>query len=551
MPPAADPLAGCDRYRDQESPSVTLTPSAQRDTAGLLSAAARRRTFAIISHPDAGKTTLTEKLLLFGGAVDEAGSVRARRQSRSTISDWMEMERRRGISVSSTVLRFEHGGHQYNLVDTPGHADFSEDTYRTLWAVDAALMVLDAGKGLEPQTLKLFQVCRMRGLPIVTFINKCDRPMLSPLALLDQIEAEIGVHPVPLNWPIGIHGNLAGLFDIDADEVIESSSTAHGATAGEARRTPAAAWDPGTAEADWVEARDEVALVSDAIAPADVLAERVTPVFFGSALTNVGLPMLLEHFPAFSPSPAPRPAADGGAPPLDGQFSAQVFKVQANTDPRHRDRVAFMRISSGRFERGMTAFNQRTGRRLSLSYSNELFGQGRQTIDTALPGDVIGIVNATGVRVGDTLSEDGTIAYPPIPEFLPERFATLRSVDSSRYKQYHAGMRQLEEEGVIRVLRRPDGVGDPIIGVVGELQLEVAVERLANEFGCRVERHATPWEACRAVDPVDADRIPPWRNLEVVGDGSGRTLVLATSTFVFERLDREIDDLGWQTNRTA
>jgi peptide chain release factor 3 len=525
---------------------VTFTPHAQRHTADVLSAASRRRTFAIISHPDAGKTTLTEKLLLFGGAVDEAGSVRARRQSRSTISDWMEMERRRGISVSSTVLRFEHGHHQYNLVDTPGHADFSEDTYRTLWAVDAALMVLDAGKGLEPQTLKLFRVCRMRGLPIVTFINKCDRPMLSPLELLDQIEAEIGIHPVPMNWPIGIHGNLAGLLDIGADEVIQSESTVHGATVGAARRTPAAAWSPGAHEADWSEAREEVAIVTDDIDPGDVLAERVTPVFFGSALTNAGLPLLLEHFPGFTPSPVPKTTMDGGAPPLDGQFSAQVFKVQANTDPRHRDRVAFMRISSGRFERGMSAINQRTGRRLSLSYSNELFGQERQTIDTALPGDVVGIVNATGVKVGDTLSEDGTIAYPPIPEFLPERFATIRSVDASRYKQFHAGMRQLEEEGVVRVLRRPDGMGEPIVGVVGELQLEVAVERLTNEFRCRVERHAAAWEACRAIDSRDADRVPAWRNLEVVSDASGRTLVLATSSFVFERLDREVPDLRWQ-----
>jgi peptide chain release factor 3 len=507
----------------------------------------RRRTFAIISHPDAGKTTLTEKLLLFGGAVDEAGSVRARRQSRSTVSDWMEMERRRGISVSSTVLRFEHAGHQYNLVDTPGHADFSEDTYRALWVVDAALMVLDAGKGLEPQTLKLFQVCRMRGLPIITFINKCDRPMLAPLGLLDEIEREIGVHPVPVTWPIGVHGQLHGVLEIGSDQVVQSDATVHGATIGAGRRTPAATWDPGPAHADWHEAREEASLVAAGIDPEAVHAERVTPVFFGSALTNAGLVPLLEAFPSFAAPPAERRTVDGTTVPLGGQFSAQVFKVQANTDPRHRDRVAFFRVSSGRFERGMTAINGRTTRRLTLSYSNEMFGAERQTIDEALPGDVIGIVNATGVQVGDTLSEDGTIRYPPIPEFLPERFAFLRNADSSRYKQFRSGMRQLEEEGVIRVLRRPDDTGDPVIGVVGELQLEVAQDRLANEFGCRVERSDASWGACRAIDPADAIRIPDWRALEVVEDAKGRRLVLATSLFVFERLDREVPNLRWQT----
>ncbi len=523
--------------------TVPAAPSARVQPAD----ARARRTFAIISHPDAGKTTLTEKLLLFGGAVEEAGSVRARRQSRNTVSDWMEMERRRGISVSSTVLRFAHGGYQYNLVDTPGHADFSEDTYRALWAVDAALMVLDAGKGLEPQTLKLFQVCRLRGLPIVTFINKCDRPMISPLGLLDEIEREIGVHPVPMNWPIGVHGNLRGLLDIGADEVVETDATTHGATIGDGRRVPAARWRPDASAADWDAAREEAALVAAPIDPDDVHAERVTPVFFGSALTNVGLALLLEAFPTFSAPPAARASEDGGEVPLDGQFSAQVFKVQANTDPRHRDRIAFMRVNSGRFERGMPAVNGRSGRRITLSYSNELFGQERQTIDEAFPGDVIGVVNASGVLVGDTLSEDGSVRFPPIPEFLPERFAFLRSADSSRYKQFHSGMRQLEEEGVIRVLRRQGGVGDPIIGVVGQLQLEVAEERLTDEFGCPVERTETAFDVCRMIDPADAERVPAWRTLEVVDDGIGRRLVLATSSFVLERLDREVPGLRWLT----
>lgn len=530
---------------------MTLSSSPSTVAPDVLVSAARRRTFAIISHPDAGKTTLTEKLLLFGGAVAEAGSVRARRQARNTVSDWMEMERRRGISVSSTVLRFEHGGYQYNLVDTPGHADFSEDTYRTLWAVDAALMVLDAGKGLEPQTLKLFKVCRMRGLPIITFINKCDRPMLAPLALLDEIEREIGIRPAPMNWPIGTHGQFRGLLDIPAGEVVESEATVHGARIGTGRRTPVAAWDPGPAHEEWHVAQEEAALVEAEVDPAAVRAELVTPVFFGSALTNAGLSTLIEAFPRLAVGPSARPSVHGVEQPLGGQFSAQVFKVQANTDPRHRDRVAFMRVNSGRFERGMTAVNGRSGRRLTLSYSNELFGQERQTIDEALPGDVIGIVNATGVQVGDTLSEDGTVVYSPIPEFLPERFAYLRSHDSSRYKQFRNGMRQLEEEGVIRVLRRPDGTGDPIIGVVGLLQLEVAEERLTHEFGCRVERGEVGYAACRAIEPADAARLPSSRAIEVMDDGNGRRLVLATNAYVFERLDRDISGLRWEKGVTG
>jgi peptide chain release factor 3 len=385
----------------------------------------------------------------------------------------------------------------------------------------------------------------MRGLPIVTFINKCDRPMLAPLGLLDEIEREIGVHPAPVNWPIGTHGTLHGLLDIGADAVVQTDATVHGATIGEARRTPADAWDPGTAAAEWHDAREEASLVAASIDPAAVHAERVTPVFFGSALPHVGLSLLLDAFPAFSVPPSPRTTEDGADVPLDGQFSAQVFKVQANTDPRHRDRVAFMRVNSGHFERGMTALNGRSGRRLSLAYSNELFGQDRQTIDEAFPGDVIGVVNASGVQVGDTLSEDGSLRYPPIPEFLPERFAQLRSVDSSRYKQFRNGMQQLEEEGVIRVLRRPDGMEEPIIGVVGQLQLEVAEERLTNEFGCRVQRSEVSYDACRAIDPEDAARVPDWRSLEVVHDGIGRRLVLATSTYVFDRLDREVPGLRW------
>jgi peptide chain release factor 3 len=374
--------------------------------AAAASEAARRRTFAIISHPDAGKTTLTEKILLHAGAVSAAGSVRARRSARSTVSDWMDIERRRGISISSTVLRFDWQGWLFNLVDAPGHADFSEDTYRALWAVDAALMVVDGTRGLERQTLKLFEVCRRRELPIVTFINKCDRPGIEPLALLDEIEQRIGLPAAPATWPVGTDGQLDAIIDLERGLVVETAATAHGATLGEVRSQSLDEYRPPPGrERMWADALEETQLLRASAARASVSGANeghVTPVYFGSALANQGVDLVLSGVTHYAPPPRAKALANGRPHPLDGSFSAQVFKVQANLDPRHRDRIAFLRIHSGQFERGMTVFNNRTGRRISLTYAHEMFGQDRATIDEAGPGDVVGVVNATNVVLGDT-----------------------------------------------------------------------------------------------------------------------------------------------------
>jgi peptide chain release factor 3 len=532
-------------------PATRTPPDAAPSAAASLAEAERRRTFAIISHPDAGKTTLTEKILLHAGAVTEAGSVRARRRARSTVSDWMEIERRRGISISSTVLRLEWEGALFNLVDAPGHADFSEDTYRTLWAVDAALMVVDGTRGLERQTLKLFEVCRRRHLPIVTFINKCDRPGIEPLALLDEIEQRIGLPPAPVTWPVGTDGQLDGVVDIPGGTVVETDATAHGATMGEERVTLMDAWRPSAGrEAAWHSAQDEIALVRSSLPVAEETAARhsaLTPVFFGSALTNQGISLLLRGLSAFMPPPAPRALADGAGLPLDGPFSAQVFKVQANLDPRHRDRIAFLRVHSGLFTRGMSAYNTRTGRRLSLSHAHEMFGQDRETIGDASPGDVVGVVNASGVLLGDTLAEDPNVRFPPIPAFLPEHFAYVRNVDGKRYKQFHAALLQLDEEGVIRLLEPVSVDGERIVGAVGPLQLEVMAERMATEFGCPVQVVTASYELARWIDPGAVDLVPTRRGVLAVRDQAGRLLVLFANRFALESVEKAVPDLELRT----
>ncbi len=523
------------------------------------SEAARRRTFAIISHPDAGKTTLTEKFLLYGGALtNEAGSVKARSGRRSATSDWMALEQQRGISITSTVLQFPYRpsgadgtpevGDELiiNLLDTPGHRDFSEDTYRVLAAADAAVMVLDAAKGIEPQTLKLFDVCRQRGLPLLSFINKWDRPGLDPLDLLDEIERQIGLVATPVTWPVGIAGDFRGVVDRRDGRFTRFTRVARGATEApeEVVSPERAATEEGAA---WSAAVDEVALLDGAGTDFDMkafLAGESTPVFFGSALTNFGVRKLLDAVAELVPSPSPRADVDGAPRPLDAPFSGFVFKVAANMDPSHRDRIAFLRVCSGRFERGMVVTHDATGKPFATKYAHQVFGQDRETIDEAFPGDVVGLVNATDVRVGDTLWIEQPVTFPPIPSFAPEHFRVARVTDTGRFKQFRRGIAQLDEEGVVQVLREPE-VGDqaPILAAVGPMQFEVAVHRLENEFGAPVELLPTAYHLARRTDEAGAQALKGMRGVRVAARADGTILALFESQYWVERLEQDQPEL--------
>ncbi len=399
--------------------------------------ARRRRTFAIISHPDAGKTTLTEKLLLYGGAIELAGAVKARKGHRSTASDWMAIEQQRGISVSSTVLRFEYRDTVINLLDTPGHRDFSEDTYRVLTACDAALMVLDAAKGIEDQTRKLLAVCRRRGVPIISFANKVDRPGLEPLELLDQIETEMGMAASPVTWPVGANGVFEGLFDRTQRSFVRFTRTARGATAAEEHEVP---WDDAPVDdASRARCDDELDLLDGAGAGLDATAfreSRVTPVFFGSALSNFGVRHILDAVVDMAPPPGAWTTLDGDARPVEAPFSGFVFKMQANSDPAHRDRIAYLRVCSGRFQRGENITIERTGKQVTTRHAHLPFGQERHALEDAYPGDVVGLVNAANLRIGDTLHDGPPVAYPPIPAFAPELFANARSSSARAWSSW-------------------------------------------------------------------------------------------------------------------
>jgi peptide chain release factor 3 len=503
---------------------------------------ARRRTFAIISHPDAGKSTLTEKLLLYSGAVAEAGTVRARRGERAVRSDWMALERERGISISSTALRFARDDYLLNLLDTPGHRDFSEDTYRVLSAVDSAVMLLDAAKGLEDQTLRLFEVARRRRIPIVTFINKLDRPGLAPLELLDLIESRLSLRCVPISWPVYRHGALEGIVDRRNRMFIRFARSPHGATIAPEQALPLASIT-GTPEGEWSVAAEELELL-DAVAPLPPAdsewGSEETAVFFGSALQNFGVRLLLDALPDLAPAPQPRHDREGRTRELAAPFSGFVFKVQANMDPRHRDRIAFVRVCSGRFEAGARAVNARTGRTISLNYAHQLFGDERQTVGEAFPGDVVALVNAADVRIGDTLFEDEPVEFPPLPTFAPERFTLARNRDSSRYKQFHNGLRQLEQEGVVQVLRHPHyGEQTPILAGVGEMQFEVAAYRLEHEFGAPVELTPASYALARRTDQAGARTLRDIHSADVAVRSDGTLLALFDSEFRLRHVERD------------
>jgi peptide chain release factor 3 len=520
--------------RGEDHPARLLRISIERQ-------AARRRTFAIISHPDAGKTTLTEKLLLYGGQISEAGAVHAKRTRRAVTSDWMQIERTRGISVTSTVLRFEHQGIVHNLLDTPGHRDFSEDTLRVLSAADSAVMLLDAARGVEPQTLRLFEVARARGIPLLTFVNKYDRPGMEPLEMLDHIESTLGITPVAANWPVGLPGDFRGVVDRSTGTFHRFTRTAGGATEAPEELLSAAAARAREGDA-WDTAAEEIDLLEGAGArfePAAFATGACTPVFFGSAVSNFGVAYLLDALTHTAPAPAGRIAVDGRRRPLDAPFSALVFKVQANMDPRHRDRVAFLRVASGRFERGMRATNARTGRPFVLAHAHEVFGDERAVLDEAFPGDVVGIVNAGDLRVGDTLFVGEPVEFLPIPTLAPEHFVTVRNLDTARHKQFRRGIEQLGEEGVVHVLRR-DPVADPtpVLAGVGPLQFEVAVDRLRHEFGATVGLDPAPWTVARQTDVAGAGVLRRSGHGDVLYRADGTPLGVFTSEWRLEGFQR-------------
>jgi peptide chain release factor 3 len=502
--------------------------------------AAVRRTFAIISHPDAGKTTLTEKFLLYAGAIQEAGSVKNRRGGRAVTSDWMEMERQRGISIVSTALCFRYRDTVLNLIDTPGHEDFSEDTYRALTAVDAAVMVLDAAKGIEPQTLKLFEVCAQRGVPLLTFVNKCDRPGREPLELLDEIERVLRVTPTPATWPVGDGPAFEGVVDRRRGTFVRFERTARGAAeAPEEHLNPQDLSQP--------RVREELALLDGLGADPDVegfLAGSSSIVFFGSALWNFGVRALLDAVVDLAPAPGPRPDAEGSVRPLEAPFSGYVFKLQANMDPNHRDRIAFVRVCSGAFERGMPLVHEPTGRQLTTRHAHQLFARDRTTVEHAYPGDIVGLVNASDLRIGDTVYAGPAVRFPPIPAFAPEHFVRVRNRDTARYKQFRRGLLQLEEEGAVQVLRHPD-LGDqlPVLAACGPMQFEVAVHRLEKEFGAFVRLEAMPGVVARRTDPDSARRLVRERGVEVLERSDGALVVLFENPYKLDRLERDEPDL--------
>jgi peptide chain release factor 3 len=512
----------------------------------VLAEAARRRTFAIISHPDAGKTTLTEKFLLYGGALaKEAGAVKARSGRRAATSDWMALERERGISITSAALQFTYGDTVVNLLDTPGHRDFSEDTYRVLAAADAAVMVLDAAKGIEPQTLKLFDVCRQREMPLLTLVNKWDRPGRDALELLDQIEDQLGIVPTPVTWPVGIAGDFRGVIDARDGTYTRYLRTARGATMAPEEQVPAdrAAEEEGDS---WQAATDELELLAGVhdLDAKRFLAAETTPVFFGSALTNFGVHKLLDAVVELVPSPSPRPDIEGDRRALEAPMSAFVFKVQANMDPSHRDRIAFARVCSGRFERGMVVTHARTDKPFNTKYAHSLFGSERETVEEAFPGDVVGLVNAGEVRVGDTLWVDEPVEFPGIPAFAPEHFRVARATDTAKYKQFRKGIAQLDEEGVVQVLRDPE-LGDqaPVIAAVGPMQFDVAQYRLEQEFGAPVAMDATAFTVARRTDEAGEAALAGMRGVRVLHRSDGTRLALFESPFWLERLERDQPEL--------
>ena len=497
---------------------------------------------------------MTEALALHARMISEAGAIHGKAGRRSTVSDWMEMEKQRGISVSSTALQFNYrleGGdvdevNVINLVDTPGHADFSEDTYRVLTAVDAAVMLIDAAKGLEPQTLKLFQVCRHRGIPIITIINKWDRPGQTPLELIDEITERIGLTPTPLYFPVGIAGDFRGLLDRRTGEYIHFTRTAGGATIAPEERLDA---DAALAKEgdEWVTAVEESELLSEMGQDHDqelFLAGQTSPMIFASAMLNFGVRQLLQTLVELAPPPQGREAIDGTVREVTDPFSAVVFKVQAGMDSSHRDRLAYMRIVSGVFDRGMVVTHAQTGKPFATKYAQAVFGRDRSTVDTAYPGDVVGLVNAMALAPGDTLYTDVKVQFPPIPSFAPEHFSICRAESAGKYKQFRKAIDQLDSEGVVQVLRNEiRGDAAPVLAAVGPMQFEVVAARMKTEFGIEARFEPLPYTLARRTDETSVDELNRQRGVEVFTRSDGALLALVSDKWRLQYIEKEHADL--------
>ena len=496
-----------------------------------------RRTFAIISHPDAGKTTLTEKLLLYGGAIHLAGSVKARKTTKHAVSDWMEIEKQRGISVTSSVLQFDYADCHINILDTPGHQDFSEDTYRTLMAADSAVMLIDVAKGVETQTKKLFQVCKERGIPIFTFVNKIDHFGRNPFDLMEELENILGIRAYPMNWPIGINGEYKGIYDRETATVeLFEKDTSHGQK--KLASTKGAADDPVFTELlgkdihqaliDDIELLD---IAGDSFDMERVKNGQLTPMFFGSAMTNFGVKPFLEKFLTLAPKPQPRTTLEGKVEPTSPDFSAFVFKIQANMNPQHHDRIVFLRICSGKFEKGMSVSHRQSGKVIRLSQPQQFLATERTIIDDAYPGDIIGVFDPEVMGVGDTLYTGDQITFADFPVFPPELFARIRAKDSMKRKQFVKGMSQLAQEGAVQIFEQLHSMESYIVGAVGSLQFDVLQYRLQHEYGVELELNSLPYNVARwlggtAIDPTQLKGID---SAMIVKDSRDRFVLLISN----------------------
>jgi peptide chain release factor 3 len=528
----------------------------------------RRRTFAIISHPDAGKTTLTEKLLLYGGVIQLAGAVKAKRGRASAVSDWMEMERERGISITTSVLQFPYRGFQLNLLDTPGHADFSEDTYRTLHAVDGAVMLLDSAKGVEAQTRKLFRVCRQRAIPIFTFVNKMDRPGRDPFELVGEVESVLGIGVYPITWPVFRENTFRGVYHRLARRVYVFDEEHAGSSAGVgAERPPVEVTgleDPALREAlddaGYDRLRHDAELLEaagDGFDRARFEEGNLSPMFFGSAINNFGLEAFLETFCELMPPPRPRASDRGPIPPTQDEFSGFVFKIQANMDKAHRDRVAFVRICSGRMSRGMKVHHVRTGREVRLANPTQFLARDRTVVDDGFAGDVVGVHDTGALEIGDTLTGGSRFSFEPIPSFAPEHFARLALVDPLRRKQFARGIEQLAQEGTVQLYRPPAGrAGDLVLGALGQLQFEVVKYRLESEYGVEVRLEPVPYQLARWASradgaPLDLDDLSSAVEGLVVLDVRDRVVVLFDREWALRTAEKFHPELSFAETATG